>query len=58
MLAIDGLDVAAPIFKRARRQPPRIDFTGENKRNILAASPVPGGPSSPVLARATPAAFS
>ena len=41
MLAIDGLGTEAPIWRRARRQPPRIDFTGENKRNILSAGRVP-----------------
>lgn len=39
----DELDEAAPIFHRSRRRPPRFDFTGENKRNILAASPVAEG---------------
>ncbi len=43
MLAIDGLGTEAPIWRRARRQAPRIDFTGENKRNLLSASPVSEG---------------
>lgn len=33
----------APIFRRSRRGAPRIDFTGENKRNILSANPIPEG---------------
>ncbi|WP_329414591.1 Z1 domain-containing protein [Nocardia vinacea] len=43
MLWFDELGLEAPVWKRARRQPPRIDFTGENKRNILSANPVPEG---------------
>ena len=43
MLAIDGLGTEAPIWRRSRRQAPRIDFTGENKRNILSAGRVPEG---------------
>ncbi|WP_067885346.1 Z1 domain-containing protein [Nocardia vaccinii] len=44
MLWFDELGLEAPIWKRARRpQPPRIDFTGENKRNILSANPIPAG---------------
>ncbi len=43
MLTFDELGLDAPIWKRARRQPPRIDFTGENKRNILSANAVPEG---------------
>jgi hypothetical protein len=42
-LEFEELSVPAPIFKRARRQLPRIDFTGENKRNILAAGRVSAG---------------
>lgn len=49
MLPIEELGMDAPIWKRARRQPPRIDFTGENKRNILAATPVPEGNNVPGL---------
>lgn len=43
MLSIEGLSTEAPIWRRGRRQEPRIDFTGENKRNILSASAVPEG---------------
>ncbi|NKZ67072.1 hypothetical protein GTG23_22885 [Rhodococcus hoagii] len=43
MLHIQELGVDAPIFKRARRAAPRIDFTGESKRNILAAEAIPEG---------------
>jgi len=43
MLTFDESGLDAPIWKRARRQPPRIDFTGENKRNILSANAVPEG---------------
>ncbi|MGY4103901.1 hypothetical protein ACW2Q0_30740 [Nocardia sp. R16R-3T] len=44
MLWFDELGLEAPVWKRKRRQnPPRIDFTGENKRNILSASPVAKG---------------
>lgn len=43
----------APIFKRKRRQPPRIDFTGENKRNILAASSVPEGKEIPDIGKSS-----
>ena len=50
-LTFDELTVPAPIFKRGRRQPPRIDFTGENKRNILAAEPVPSGGGLPGLGK-------
>ncbi|WP_106849995.1 Z1 domain-containing protein [Blastococcus sp. Marseille-P5729] len=50
-LEFSELSVPAPIFKRARRQPPRIDFTGENKRNILAAGAVPSGSSLPGLGK-------
>lgn len=46
-LGFDELAVPAPVFKRSRRQPPRIDFTGENKRNILAAERVPAGDAVP-----------
>ncbi|MDG3012626.1 Z1 domain-containing protein [Rhodococcus sp. D2-41] len=42
-LGFGELDVAAPVFKRARRAAPRIDFTGESKRNILAAGPISEG---------------
>ena len=49
MLEFDELEGAAPIWKRARRAYPRIDFTGENKRNILAASAVPEGKDFPFL---------
>ncbi|WP_455901547.1 Z1 domain-containing protein [Rhodococcus gordoniae] len=48
-LWISELGLEAPIFKRARRSAPRIDFTGENKRNILAAEPIPEGLPVPVL---------
>lgn len=47
----DELTVPAPIFKRSRRQPPRIDFTGENKRNILAAERVPSGEALPGIGK-------
>ncbi|MFI6827893.1 Z1 domain-containing protein [Kribbella sp. NPDC050241] len=50
-LRLEELPVEAPIWKRARRQAPRIDFTGENKRNILAASAVPKGEEFPVLGK-------
>jgi ribosomal protein S18 acetylase RimI-like enzyme len=50
-LTFDGLSVPAPIFKRSRRQMPRIDFTGENKRNILAAEGVPSGENLPGLGK-------
>ncbi|MFC4949055.1 Z1 domain-containing protein [Pseudonocardia sp. GCM10023141] len=43
MLPIQELGMDVPIWKRKRRQAPRIDFTGENKRNILSASAVPEG---------------
>lgn len=43
MLWFDELGLEAPVWKRARRTYPRIDFTGENKRNILSANPVPEG---------------
>ncbi|GAB2534512.1 Z1 domain-containing protein [Nocardia heshunensis] len=43
MLWFDELGLKAPVWKRTRRRPPRIDFTGENKRNILSANPVPEG---------------
>ena len=46
-LTFDELDVPAPIFRRARRQQPRIDFTGENKRNILASQQVASGSALP-----------
>lgn len=42
-LPFEELSLPAPIFKRARRQSPRIDFTGENKRNILAAGRISSG---------------
>ncbi|MET3861416.1 hypothetical protein ABIE38_002349 [Dietzia sp. 2505] len=45
------LTVPAPIFKRGRRKDPRIDFTGENKRNILAAERVPSGKPLPGLGK-------
>lgn len=50
-LKFDELTESAPIFKRARRQPPRIDFTGENKRNILAAEPIPSGEAVPGMGK-------
>ncbi|WP_457188663.1 Z1 domain-containing protein [Nocardioides sp. P5_E3] len=50
-LTLDGLADPAPIFRRARRQPPRFDFTGENKRNILAAEAVPSGKNLPGLGK-------
>jgi hypothetical protein len=53
MLRFEELGTDAPIWKRARRQSPRIDFTGENKRNILAASAVPAGEDVPVLGKST-----
>ncbi|MDD7966558.1 Z1 domain-containing protein [Actinomycetospora lemnae] len=43
MVAIDELGLDAPVWRRKRRQPPRIDFTGENKRNILSAGAIPEG---------------
>lgn len=45
------LTVPAPIFRRGRRKDPRIDFTGENKRNILAAGAVPSGGALPGLGK-------
>ncbi len=45
------LVVPAPIFKRGRRKDPRIDFTGENKRNILSAGAVPSGGLLPGLGK-------
>jgi hypothetical protein len=48
-LQLDEFDFPVPIFKRGRRGDPRIDFTGENKRNILAAEPVPSGQPLPGL---------
>ncbi|MDN7121461.1 hypothetical protein INN71_08665 [Nocardioides sp. ChNu-153] len=50
-LEFDELPVPAPVFKRGRRKDPRIDFTGENKRNILAAGAVPSGESLPGLGK-------
>ncbi|SCZ64740.1 Z1 domain-containing protein [Thiohalomonas denitrificans] len=50
-LGFEELSVPAPIFKRSRRQAPRIDFTGENKRNILAAERVPAGESLPGIGK-------
>lgn len=50
-LNIEELSLPAPVFKRSRRQPPRIDFTGENKRNILVAEPVPAGESLPGIGK-------
>jgi len=43
MLWFDELEAEVPVFKRGRRQLPRFDFTGENKRNLLSASAVPEG---------------
>jgi hypothetical protein len=51
MLWFDELGLEAPVWKRARRQPPRIDFTGENKRNIHSANPVPEGEAIAGLGR-------
>ncbi len=51
MLGIPELGVEAPIFKRARRAAPRIDFTGENKRNILSAEAIPEGKDVAVLGK-------
>lgn len=51
VLRFEELSVPAPVFKRSRRQPPRIDFTGENKRNILAAQRVPAGESLPGIGK-------
>lgn len=58
-VVLPGLTVSpAPVFQRSRRPFPRIDFTGENKRNLLAASagasgrplgPVPGSPQRGVI---------
>ncbi|MGK5684013.1 Z1 domain-containing protein [Actinoplanes sp. URMC 104] len=53
MLWFDELGREAPIWKRARRQPPRIDFTGENKRNLLSASPVAEGKDFPELGKSS-----
>lgn len=50
-LILPELTVPAPIFKRGRRKDPRIDFTGENKRNILAAERVPSGKPLPGLGK-------
>ncbi len=49
VLWIDELGQEAPIWKRGRRQDPRIDFTGENKRNLLGANPLPEGKDFPAL---------
>lgn len=49
MLPIAELSTDAPIWRRSRRQAPRIDFTGENKRNLLAADPVAEGRDVPGL---------
>lgn len=48
-LWFDELATDAPIWRRSRRQPPRIDFTGENKRNLLPADAVAEGRDVPVL---------
>ena len=53
MLWLDELEGEAPIWKRARRQLPRIDFTGENKRNLLSASDVPEGKDFPSLGKSS-----
>lgn len=53
MLWLDELEREAPIWTRARRQPPRIDFTGENKRNLLSASDVPEGKEFPSLGKSS-----
>ncbi|KQU58161.1 hypothetical protein ASG84_16080 [Rhodococcus sp. Leaf278] len=45
------LSCVVPIWKRLRRAYPRIDFTGENKRNILSASPVAAGKEVPILGK-------
>lgn len=50
-LKFEELTVSAPIFKRKRRPLPRIDFTGENKRIILASEPVPSGGSLPGIGK-------
>lgn len=42
-LWFDELGAEAPIFRRRRRDAPRIDFTGENKRIWLGADPVAEG---------------
>ncbi|MDV7991938.1 Z1 domain-containing protein [Rhodococcus sp. IEGM 1374] len=47
----EELGVSAPIWKRKRRTEQRIDFTGENKRNILAAEAVPSGADVESLGR-------
>lgn len=50
-LHFDELECDAPIWKRKRREPPRRDFTGENKRNILSAGDVPEGKDFPILGK-------
>lgn len=51
MLWFDELKEEAPIWKRKRRQPPRKDFTGESKRNLLPAGDVPSGKDFPVVGK-------
>jgi hypothetical protein len=51
MLWLDELGREAPIWKRGRRQFPRIDFTGENKRNLLSANDVPEGDDFPKIGK-------
>lgn len=41
------LSVSAPIFRRNRRPAPRIDFTGESKRNIRSAEGIASGEPIP-----------
>ncbi|MBY6363258.1 Z1 domain-containing protein [Rhodococcoides corynebacterioides] len=48
---LEELGVRAPVWKRKRREGQRIDFTGENKRNILAAEAVPRGEEADGLGR-------
>lgn len=53
MLWFEELKEEAPIWKRGRRAYPRIDFTGENKRNILSAGDVSEGKDFPILGRSS-----
>lgn len=48
-LCLEELGVDAPVWKRARRPAPRIDFTGESKRNLLAAGAIAEGREVPVV---------
>lgn len=50
-LYFEELSVPAPIFKRARREAPRIGFTGESERNRLSAGVVAEGREIPGLGK-------